>query len=123
MWSIPGGHVEPEESVLEAASRELEEETGITARPVGIVDLHELVVYEGGRLRYHYFIVDVLMEYVSGEPKPGGDALDARFFKLPVRGVELTPSTRKLLLKLSTLKAKPLIATPQRTVCFNGSCT
>lgn len=29
-WEIPGGHIEPGESALEAASRELQEETGAT---------------------------------------------------------------------------------------------
>lgn len=29
-WEIPGGHVEPGETALEAASRELKEETGAT---------------------------------------------------------------------------------------------
>lgn len=45
-WGLPGGHIEPDESPLEAAYRELEEETGVrlTARlhPVGVfaVDHH-----------------------------------------------------------------------------------
>ena len=29
-WEIPGGHIEPGESALEAAARELQEETGAT---------------------------------------------------------------------------------------------
>ncbi len=33
-WSCPGGHVEPGESLVAAARRELEEETGITTAPI-----------------------------------------------------------------------------------------
>lgn len=34
-WSCPGGHVEPGETFTEAATRELFEETGLSARPDG----------------------------------------------------------------------------------------
>jgi 8-oxo-dGTP pyrophosphatase MutT (NUDIX family) len=33
-WSCPGGHLEPGETPVHAASRELDEETGITATPL-----------------------------------------------------------------------------------------
>jgi 8-oxo-dGTP diphosphatase len=33
-WTVPSGHVEPGESVLAAAARELEEETGLAAPPL-----------------------------------------------------------------------------------------
>ncbi|MGV6850187.1 MAG: NUDIX domain-containing protein, partial [Marinibacterium sp.] len=34
LWGFPGGHVEPGETGLAAAVRELAEETGVIARPV-----------------------------------------------------------------------------------------
>ncbi|NOZ30825.1 MAG: NUDIX domain-containing protein, partial [Crenarchaeota archaeon] len=45
-WSIPGGHVEVNESILEAARRELLEETGIEGDPLGVVNVDDAIIYD-----------------------------------------------------------------------------
>ncbi|SFD61475.1 NUDIX hydrolase [Bacillus sp. UNCCL81] len=61
-WELPGGQVEEGESLSEAVSRELLEETGIVIRPVGITGVYYNVTksllsvgfyaeYVGGKLR------------------------------------------------------------------------
>lgn len=47
-WSLPGGHVEEGEDVLEAAYRELEEETGLRPAPGALRAWRELAVFHEG---------------------------------------------------------------------------
>lgn len=43
LWNLPGGHVESGESFLESAVRETKEETGLTVRPSGILNVFTAV--------------------------------------------------------------------------------
>ncbi len=79
-WALPGGFVKPDESLREAAVRELEEETGIRGRS----HLEQLGAFgEPGRdprERVDYRIVTVCYVAVVPdlpEPKGGGDAAQA----------------------------------------------
>ncbi len=78
-WSLPGGRIEPGERVTEAALRELAEETGVTARITGLIDVVDGIFSEAG---LHYVLIDYAAEWVSGEPIAGDDALEARFVPL-----------------------------------------
>jgi len=84
-WSIPGGVVEAGESLIEAAKRELLEETGLEAEPIGIIwVLNNIVKDREGRVKYHYVIIDVLFDSntIKGDLKPGSDAVEASWFKI-----------------------------------------
>jgi ADP-ribose pyrophosphatase YjhB (NUDIX family) len=52
IWSLPGGHIEPGEKAIEAAHRELNEETGITADLKGLADVANVIMRrDDGALR------------------------------------------------------------------------
>ena len=100
-WSVPGGLLRLGERLYEAAVRELREETGLEGVARGVVDVAEYIEEKGGRVRFHYVIVDVLVEPVGGKLRAGSDALEAGFFPLKVAaGMDLTRNSRTLVEKL-----------------------
>jgi ADP-ribose pyrophosphatase YjhB (NUDIX family) len=74
-WGFPGGVLELGETVAEGAMRELYEETGITATPAGILDVHDAITRDGeGRVQFHYLLIAVRGVWESGEGEPADDA-------------------------------------------------
>jgi ADP-ribose pyrophosphatase len=96
LWAIPGGKVRLGESLKKAAEREIKEETSIVIRarePVYTFDHIETDSHD--RIRFHYVIVDLNADYVSGQPRPGDDALEARWIS-PAQLKDLNVSKKTL---------------------------
>ncbi|MFW6055100.1 MAG: NUDIX hydrolase [Thermodesulfobacteriota bacterium] len=98
-WSIPGGRVELGETIQEAVEREIREETSLAVKAGQLVYHFESIQRdESGGIRYHYLILDLWAGYVSGEPRPGGDAADAGWFRPEdLQRFEVSQSTLHLL--------------------------
>jgi 8-oxo-dGTP diphosphatase len=80
-WSIPGGVLEVGELVRDAAVREAREETGLTVDPGELLGVYDRVLRDpGGRVQYHYVLVDFLCRRVSGELQAADDAAAVRWF-------------------------------------------
>ena len=83
LWGYPGGRIEPGETILEAAVRELHEETGLTGHPLGL--LRPFDVFDrspAGDLLGHFILLPVLCRWISGNPEAADDALDAAWFDI-----------------------------------------
>jgi len=83
-WSIPGGKLEWGEKAIDAALRELAEETGVTAEILGLIDVVDGVFtsLSTGDVTRHYVLIDYVARYQSGAVIAGDDASEARFVAL-----------------------------------------
>lgn len=100
MWAIPGGNLKLGETLQAAAEREIMEETGIEIKaklpPYVTFDLVE--EDEEGKIRFHYVIVDLIADYVSGEPRGADDAVDARWIRVEdLDKIPVSQNTLKVL--------------------------
>ena len=99
LWAIPGGSVEIGETLQEAAEREILEETGIRIRAGKPIYTFDVIDRDAeGKIRFHYVIVDLAADYVSGQPAAGDDADDARWVSAhEISELEVSPPTLRLL--------------------------
>jgi ADP-ribose pyrophosphatase YjhB (NUDIX family) len=97
-WSIPGGGMEPGESVRQAASREVMEETGINCEITGLVGIYSnpghVAAYDDGEIRQEFSIC-LTARILGGSPRTSSESSEVRFVPAAdILSYDIHPSIR-----------------------------
>jgi ADP-ribose pyrophosphatase YjhB (NUDIX family) len=81
-WAIPGGGLEPGESVSQATAREVKEETGIDCEVTGVVGIYSnpnhVAAYDDGEVRQQFSIC-FTTRLLGGTPSTSSESSEVRF--------------------------------------------
>ncbi len=107
-WTLPGGRVEPGESLREALVREVREEAGIDVDGDALIGVAESVVRDDdGGIAFHYIILDFTATARSHDIKAGDDAADARWVPIDeLRSLSLTDGLLEFLSDRGVLEGR-----------------
>lgn len=117
-WQVPGGFIEPEETIEEAVVREVAEEAGVEARVEGVLGVRSRFDADSGNSLY----IVLLLRGLDGEPKPDDHEVDrASYFSLDeIRGLQPLPPTNWEIAKSALTPGQHLLG-PKRVSNLRGA--
>ena len=80
LYTFPGGAVEVGETLIEAVTREVREETALSIEPVALAGHREAIIRDRqGQVERHFVILCFASRWLAGEPKLNEELDDARW--------------------------------------------
>jgi ADP-ribose pyrophosphatase YjhB (NUDIX family) len=112
-WSIPGGGLNPGESVAEATAREVKEETGIDCEANGLVgiysDPNHVAAYDDGEVRQEFSIC-LTTRVTGGSLATSSESAVVEFVQPDaIPGLRMHPSIRLRIQHYLEKRAEPYI--------------
>ena len=114
VWSTPGGAIEPDETPVDAVTRETWEETGLSVKPISLLGVFGgpgfVVSYSNGdETQYVMSVFECAV--IAGEIINGSDeVIECRFVNATeFAALEVSPWTREVLPLLFTRPVHPVI--------------
>ena len=82
LFTLPGGVVEVGETLAEAVTREVREETALVVEPIGLAGLREHIQRDGeNRVERHFVILAFAARWIAGAPQLNAELAEARWLK------------------------------------------
>jgi ADP-ribose pyrophosphatase YjhB (NUDIX family) len=112
-WCMPGGRMEPGESVAEACEREVFEETGLSVRVQRLVGVYshpdQLVIYPDGN-KAHIVALHFEAEIITGELGLSNETTDFGYFTMDeVHGMDLLGRHKERIIDTLESRVETLI--------------
>lgn len=80
LYTFPGGVVEAGETLTEAVTREIMEETALTIEPVALAGYREAIARDAqNRTERHFVILSFACRWIAGEPKLNDELAEWRW--------------------------------------------